>query len=91
MNTDLKLTGLDFSWVVTLFYFGQMAGTFLSMYTISRFHVVRVVGITMYDLGLTLAHSLGMLIFAFCQCQFLLGCLRNVLCGNEGLCRARYR
>lgn len=48
MNTDLHLTGLDFSWVVTIFYFGQMAGTFLSAYFISRFHVVRVVGITTY-------------------------------------------
>ena len=50
MNTDLHLSGQDYSWVVTLFYFGQMAGTFLTAYFISRFHVVRVVGLSMYDL-----------------------------------------
>ena len=49
MNKDLHLTGQDFSWVVTLFYFGQMAGTFISSYFIGRFHVVRVVAISMYD------------------------------------------
>ena len=48
MNKDLNLSGFDYSWVVTVFYFGQMAGTFLSAYFISRFPVVKVVGITMY-------------------------------------------
>ncbi|KAH8817061.1 major facilitator superfamily domain-containing protein [Xylogone sp. PMI_703] len=51
MNKDLNLSGLDFSWVVTLFYFGQMAGTFLSAYFISRYNVVRVVGITVFFWG----------------------------------------
>jgi ACS family allantoate permease-like MFS transporter len=47
MNTDLHLTGSGFSWVVTIFYFGQLASEFVSAYFISRFQVVRVVGITM--------------------------------------------
>jgi hypothetical protein len=49
MNTDLHLTGSGFSWVVTIFYFGQLASEFISAYFISRFNVVRVVGVTMYE------------------------------------------
>jgi MFS transporter, ACS family, allantoate permease len=47
MNSDLKLTGLEFSWVVTIFYFGQLISEFISAYFIGRYHVVRVVGVTM--------------------------------------------
>jgi ACS family allantoate permease-like MFS transporter len=43
------LTGSGFSWVVTIFYFGQLASEFISAYFISRFNVVRVVGVTMYE------------------------------------------
>lgn len=50
MNTDLNLSGSGFSWVITLFYFGQFASEYVSAYFISRFNVVRVVGITMYDI-----------------------------------------
>ncbi|KAF2092588.1 MFS general substrate transporter [Rhizodiscina lignyota] len=46
MNKDLGLTGQKFSWVVTTFYFGQLVSQYISAYFISRFHVVRVVGIT---------------------------------------------
>ena len=46
MNRDLRLTGSAFSWVITLFYFGQFASEYMSAYFIGRFQVVRVVGIT---------------------------------------------
>jgi ACS family allantoate permease-like MFS transporter len=47
MQTDLSLSGSGFSWAITLYYFGQLASQYPSAYFISRFHVVRVVGITM--------------------------------------------
>lgn len=47
MSDDLQLTGQQFSWVVTIFYFGQLASEFLVSYLMSRFPVTKVVGVTM--------------------------------------------
>lgn len=47
LNKDLGLTGQEFSWVVTIFYFGQLASEFPCLYLMSRFPVTRVVGICM--------------------------------------------
>lgn len=52
LNEDLKLTGSQFSWVVTIFYFGQLASEFPCSYFMSRFPVTRVVGMTMYVAGI---------------------------------------
>ncbi|KAJ5611390.1 hypothetical protein N7510_008109 [Penicillium lagena] len=66
MNKDLHLSGSGFSWVITIFYFGQMIGTFLSVYTISRFHTVKVVGITMY-----VRSSFGPFSFRSLYCSYI--------------------
>ena len=47
LNEDLSLTGQEYSWVVTIFYFGQLASEFPCSYFMSRFPVTRVVGICM--------------------------------------------
>ncbi len=47
LNADLKLTGDNFSWVVTVFYFGQLTSEFPASYLMSRFPVTQVVGVTM--------------------------------------------
>jgi len=47
LNSDLNLTGTQFSWVVTLFYFGQLTSEFPASYLMSRFPVTKVVGVTM--------------------------------------------
>ncbi|KAH8899930.1 MFS general substrate transporter [Thozetella sp. PMI_491] len=52
LNTDLKLAGDNFSWVVTLFYFGQLTSEFPASYLMSRFPVTKVVGVTIILWGL---------------------------------------
>ncbi|UPL00568.1 hypothetical protein LCI18_011502 [Fusarium solani-melongenae] len=39
LKTDLKLTGEEFSWVVSLFYLGQLASEYPAAYILSRFHI----------------------------------------------------
>ncbi|KAF2102848.1 MFS general substrate transporter [Rhizodiscina lignyota] len=51
MQTDLHLSGSGFSWAITLYYFGQLASQYPSAYFISRFKVVRIVGITIAAWG----------------------------------------
>ena len=46
LTEDLKLSGSDFSWAVSLFYFGQFTSQYPSAYFISRFPVTKVVGIS---------------------------------------------
>lgn len=47
LNDDLSLSGTQFSWVVTLFYFGQLTSEFPASYLLSRYPVTKVVGVTM--------------------------------------------
>lgn len=51
LTDDLKLSGQDFSWVVSLFYFGQLTSQYPSAYFISRFPVTKVVGATIAAWG----------------------------------------
>ncbi|KAK5172058.1 uncharacterized protein LTR77_003695 [Saxophila tyrrhenica] len=46
LSEDLDLSGSDFSWAVSLFYFGQLASQYPTAYLISRFPVVKVVSLT---------------------------------------------
>ncbi|KKA24965.1 Major facilitator superfamily transporter [Rasamsonia emersonii CBS 393.64] len=46
MQQDIHVSGTDFSWAVSLFYFGQLAAQLPSAYFIGRFRVATVVGIT---------------------------------------------
>lgn len=47
LNEDLKLTGEQFSWAVSLFYFGQLVSEYPAAYLMSRLPITRFVGVTM--------------------------------------------
>lgn len=47
LQKDLHVSGFDFSWAVTIFYFGQLCSQFPSAYFIGRFKVPTIVGVTM--------------------------------------------
>ncbi|KAF4982674.1 hypothetical protein FDECE_17462 [Fusarium decemcellulare] len=51
LKTDLKLTGEEFSWVVSLFYLGQLASQYPAAYVLSRFHITLFVGATIVVWG----------------------------------------
>jgi hypothetical protein len=50
MQEEIHVSGSDFSWAVSLFYFGQLASQFVSAYFIGRFRVATVVSVAMYVL-----------------------------------------
>lgn len=47
LQDDLRLTGHQFSWAVSLFYFGQLVSEYPAAYLMSRLPIVRFVGVTM--------------------------------------------
>lgn len=51
LREDLSLTGDDFSWVVSLFYFGQLCSEYPAMYLLSRFRVSTFVAGTIIAWG----------------------------------------
>ncbi|KAK6226072.1 pantothenate transporter [Colletotrichum tabaci] len=46
LSEDLRLTGSQFSWCVSLFYFGQLCSEYPAAYLMSRLPIVRFVGVT---------------------------------------------
>ncbi|KAK4958220.1 hypothetical protein LTR10_004646 [Elasticomyces elasticus] len=51
LSKTLHLSGQDFSWAVSLFYFGQLTAQFPSAYFVSRLPVTRVVGVSICAWG----------------------------------------
>jgi MFS transporter, ACS family, allantoate permease len=51
LRTDLDLTGEQFSWAVSLFYFGQLCSEYPAAYLLSRLPVTLYVGITIVIWG----------------------------------------
>ncbi|KAH6886199.1 major facilitator superfamily domain-containing protein [Thelonectria olida] len=51
LKEDLHLSGEDFSWVVSLFYLGQLASEYPAAYILSRFHISMIVGATIVAWG----------------------------------------
>lgn len=47
LQQDLRLTGQQFSWSISLFYFGQLCSEYPAAYLMSRLSVVRFVAVTM--------------------------------------------
>ena len=47
LSEDLHLSNGEYSWAVSLFYFGQLVSEYPAAYLMSRFSVVRFVGICM--------------------------------------------
>jgi hypothetical protein len=52
LQEDLKLSGSEFSWAISLFYFGQFVSEYPAAYLMSRFPITIFVGITVYVLPL---------------------------------------
>ncbi|CAJ0539165.1 Ff.00g069160.m01.CDS01 [Fusarium sp. VM40] len=51
LREDLSLCGEQFSWVVSLFYLGQLISEYPAAYILSRFHITRFVGVTIIVWG----------------------------------------
>lgn len=47
LEDSLGLSGKEYSWAVSLFYFGQLVSEYPAAYLMSRFSVVRFVGVCM--------------------------------------------
>ncbi|KAH7083938.1 major facilitator superfamily domain-containing protein [Paraphoma chrysanthemicola] len=52
LQEDLKLTGGEFSWAISLFYFGQFVSEYPAAYLMSRFPITLFVGITVILWGI---------------------------------------
>ncbi|KAF9869749.1 major facilitator superfamily transporter [Colletotrichum karsti] len=46
LRKDLRLTGQDFSWVISLFYFGQLCSEYPAAYLMGRLPITLFVGVT---------------------------------------------
>ncbi|KAJ9636855.1 hypothetical protein H2199_007849 [Coniosporium tulheliwenetii] len=47
LSKDLDLSGTEFSWVISLFYFGQLCSEYPGAYLMSRLPITILVGVTM--------------------------------------------
>ncbi|KAH7138450.1 major facilitator superfamily domain-containing protein [Dendryphion nanum] len=52
LQQDLRLTGTDFSWAVSIFYFGQFCSEYPAAYLMSRFPITLFVGVTVVIWGI---------------------------------------
>ncbi|KAF2019843.1 MFS general substrate transporter [Aaosphaeria arxii CBS 175.79] len=52
LSDDLQLSGTEFSWAISLFYFGQFVSEYPAAYMMSRFPITLFVGITVILWGL---------------------------------------
>ncbi|KAK1625536.1 major facilitator superfamily domain-containing protein [Colletotrichum phormii] len=51
LRKDLHLTGQDFSWIISLFYFGQLCSEYPAAYLMGRLPITLFVGITIIAWG----------------------------------------
>ncbi|GKT48200.1 putative transporter [Colletotrichum spaethianum] len=51
LRKDLRLTGQDFSWVISLFYFGQLCSEYPAAYLMGRLPITLFVGVTIIVWG----------------------------------------
>ena len=51
LRKDCSLNGEQFSWVVSLFYFGQLVSEYPAAYVLSRFRVTTFIGATIVVWG----------------------------------------
>jgi ACS family allantoate permease-like MFS transporter len=47
LSEDLELSGTEFSWAISLFYFGQLCSEYPAAYLMSRLPITVFVGVTM--------------------------------------------
>lgn len=57
LSEDLKLTGSEFSWAISLFYFGQLCSEYPAAYLMSRLPITVFVGVTMQVMMNLLYHT----------------------------------
>jgi MFS family permease len=53
LREDLHLSGTEFSWAVSLFYFGQLVAQYPAAYLMSRVRITYFVGMAMWVLFLS--------------------------------------
>ncbi|CAH0019994.1 unnamed protein product [Clonostachys rhizophaga] len=80
LRDDLHLVGQEYSWCVSMFYFGYLAGSFVSGRALQYFHAGKVMGFAYFAWGLTLLGCMGAQNFATLMAlRFLLGCFESAL------------
>jgi MFS family permease len=80
LREDLGLVDQEYSWAVSIFYFGCLLGSFFAGPVLQRFHVGRFLGVAYFLWGCTLLGCIGAKGFAsLAALRFLLGLFESVL------------
>ncbi|EXJ86765.1 hypothetical protein A1O3_03719 [Capronia epimyces CBS 606.96] len=80
LREDLGLVDQEYSWAVSIFYFGCLLGSFFAGPILQRFHVGKLLGVAYFLWGCTLLGCMGAKGFAsLAALRFLLGLFESVL------------
>jgi len=80
LRDDLHLVGQQFSWCVSMFYFGYLVGSFIAGRCLQYFHAGKVIGIAYFVWGCTLLGCVGAQNFGtLLALRFLLGLFESAL------------
>ncbi|KAM6506907.1 hypothetical protein FALCPG4_018725 [Fusarium falciforme] len=80
LRDDLGLQGDQYSWAVSIFYFGYLAGSFISGRGLQYFHAGKYIGFNFFIWGCTLLGCIGATNFASLMVlRFLLGLFESCL------------
>ncbi|KAK5328326.1 hypothetical protein LTR93_002111 [Exophiala xenobiotica] len=80
LRDDLNLKGQEYSWCVSIFYFGYLAGSFLSGRGLQYFHAGKYIGANYFIWGCTLLGCVGAKSYGtLLALRFLLGIFESSL------------
>ncbi|KAK9893892.1 MFS general substrate transporter [Cystobasidium minutum MCA 4210] len=80
MREDIHLVGQEFSWCVTVFYFGYLIGAPIMARIVQRYHAGRVLGMAYFLWACTLLGMIGVKNFgSIMALRFLLGFFESAL------------
>lgn len=80
LRDDLGLVGQEYSWCVSIFYFGYLGGAFVSGRCLQYFHAGKVIGWAYFLWGCTLLGCIGAQNYGtLLALRFLLGCFESAL------------
>ncbi|KAH8888918.1 MFS general substrate transporter [Thozetella sp. PMI_491] len=83
IREELQLVGSQYSWCVSMFYFGYLSGAFFSGRALQYFHAGKVIGISYFLWGCTLLGCVGVRNFeTLMALRFLLGQATNAANGS---------